>query len=105
MNKFTSSGDSTNLSLSLTNLKLHSLSGTNQLSHICYLDLSHNDLIKLGKTFSPLISLRCLILDYNSIYLVDDKLILPNLTILSMANNRKKRNLISKFYKTFILYI
>lgn len=77
------------LSVSLPNLRLHSLRQANRLMHIQYLDLSNNDLIKFGVTFSPLVSLKCLILDSNSIYLVDEKLSLPNLTILSLAKNRK----------------
>lgn len=89
-NKFLS--DRSNLekvSLSMVNLRLHSLRETSQLVHLQYLDLSHNELIKLGATFSPLLSLKYLILDSNSIYIVDDKLKLPSLTILSLANNRE----------------
>lgn len=76
------------LSLSLPNLRLHSLRAASRLMHIQHLDLSNNDLIKFGVTFSSLVSLRCLILDSNSVYLVDEKLSLPNLTILSLAKNR-----------------
>lgn len=88
--KFLSDGSNLEkVSLSMVNLRLHSLRETSQLVHLQYLDLSHNELIKLGTTFSPLLSLKYLILDSNSIYIVDDKLKLPSLTFLSLANNRE----------------
>lgn len=75
--------------LSLANLNIYSLRDMSRLIHIQYLDLSDNRLIKLGTTFSPLISLQCLLLDNNHIHLFDKSLDLPNLKILSLKNNGK----------------
>lgn len=81
--------DQTTTRVDMSGLQLYSVRYLNELSHVTHLDLSHNRLIRLGQTFAPLVNVEILILDSNRISQFDDKLILPRLTVLDLANNSK----------------
>jgi len=75
--------------LSLKSFDLTTLYYTNRLTHIQFLDLSHNLIVKLSKTFNDLVSLEVLIMDFNKIYTIDKELKLNKLKVLSLNNNSK----------------
>jgi Leucine-rich repeat (LRR) protein len=73
--------------LLMKNLKITALYESNRLTHIQFLDLSHNLLIKLSKNFNDLVSLEVLIMDFNNIFTIDKEFKLNKLKTLSLNNN------------------
>lgn len=73
----------------LSGLKLTACYHFDRLSHIRFLDLSDNNLLKLSKAFNELVSLEILVIDSNKIYTIDKDLKLNKLRVLSLNKNRE----------------
>lgn len=75
--------------LYLGKLHLSSIYFADRMAHVRFLDLSSNELTRLGKVLNQLLLAEVLIVDSNKISSIEDGFALPSLRTLSIKFNRK----------------